>query len=785
MLRARSRFGLLAATSFFALSAGAALAAEPQQADAAAGAALNGPVETIVITGTKFNADAAPAKASLETTQPETIINRSYIEDFAPPAADYVTILQIAPSLTGNDPNGPGLSDNGVKNTMRGLPDGNYGMSYDGIPFGDTNGPSHHSLSYFPSSTIGSVLVDRGPGNAGTLGAATYGGTIKLFSEPLSDQMHAKAAFSYGSFNTRVIMGNAQSGAIGDADNATRIMLNVQDTNTDGALSFQSLEQRNALLKIDHNFGPNWTVTVFGTYNYLPQVLNDNAGATPAQVAAYGKSFALQNTNPNLSTWTDINWVNKKTDMEYLRIQGNITEALKLDNTTYSYFYLNHTFSTTSILQTSADIAAGTTQGQGGKVVPIVNGVKQPATDSAGYTKVNAYRVWGDILRLSDDYQLGQVTGQVRAGVWWEGNKTWRGRYDFDRSLCQRLGIDPFATANTQACWDSQLAASGGSKLLPNGYAEYDEHSAWYQYQPFLEVDIKPIEDLTITPGVKYIDWLHKTNGLEQKVIQFYKGEFTTKTTLPFVEVNYKITPSWSIYAQYAKGIYVPDISSFEQKTGPSTGFPDAQTTTNYQIGTVFYSDAFTFDADLYDIPVHNNISFVACNTIGGKTGETCAVNTGTALYKGVEGEATYAFERGTGGLLDGLSAFINGSIMYAKSNGLWLKQAPNWTFAGGLMYKHDNWKFSIIDKSIGSQYSDNAENQNYKIGSYSNVSLVAGYSFSFVELSLNVDNLLDSRKVVSLTENDKTYQTNRLNSTDQYFFQAPRSIMGTIKVRY
>ena len=72
--------------------------------------------------------------------------------------------------MTGIDLNGPGLSDGGVKNTMRGMPDGSFGMTYDGIPFGDTNGPSHHSESYFPASTIGSIAVDRGPGNAGQYG---------------------------------------------------------------------------------------------------------------------------------------------------------------------------------------------------------------------------------------------------------------------------------------------------------------------------------------------------------------------------------------------------------------------------------------------------------------------------------------------------------------------------------------------------------------------------------------------------------------------------------------
>ena len=134
-----------------ALFAGALLAvpAAAQQV-AASNPASGEPLETVVVTGTAFNTDAAPAKSSLDTMEPETIINKSYIENFTAPQSDYVTILAIVPSMTGGDPNGPGLSDGGAKNTLRGLPDGDFSMQYDDIPFGDTNGPTHHNISYFP-----------------------------------------------------------------------------------------------------------------------------------------------------------------------------------------------------------------------------------------------------------------------------------------------------------------------------------------------------------------------------------------------------------------------------------------------------------------------------------------------------------------------------------------------------------------------------------------------------------------------------------------------------------
>ncbi|TAL00493.1 MAG: TonB-dependent receptor [Rhodospirillaceae bacterium] len=785
----------LLALSLTAFSAASASAAETAAADADAGVSTN-PSESIVVTGTRFKAELAPAKASLDITEPQTIINRQYIENFLPATSDYVGILAIAPSMTGTDSNGPGLSDGGVKNTLRGLPDGSFAMLYDGIPFGDTNGPSHHSLSYFPASTIGAAVVDRGPGNAGNLSAATFGGTLKLFSEELSDESHGKAAFSYGSFQTSYENLNVQSGAFGT--DATRVLLNIEHKYSAGALSQQDLHEYNVLLKAEHDFGQNWKLTLFTDYANLVEHLNDNNGATPAQVMAYGKNFAMQNTDPTLPTYYKYGRTRKQTDMDYARLQGSVTDNFKIDDTLYTYAYTNHTFSSRNIEQTAAEIAAGTAEGMGSlnsKFTPIVNGVKQPATDVPGYSKLNAYRVWGNILRLSEDYQFGSVTGQLRAGVWWEGNRTIRARYDFDLTRCVQLGLYPSnnyyyiaGQANSlAACQDSSLATAAlknAATLTPNGYAEFDEHSSWYQYQPFAELEIHPIENLTLTPGIKYVDWEHKTSALiEPKLLPLrpYTGQYTTKKTLPFVQANYKIQSSWSIYAEYAQGIYVPDIGSFEQKATVDQ-FPAAETTTNYQVGTVYYADNFTADADLYLIKVNNNYSTQDCGTLGGLKGDLCFVNTGAATYKGIEAESTYAFS----GPLDGFQVFGSGSVMSSKSGGVWIKQAPFWTAAAGVIYKRGAWQFSVMDKTTGPQYEDNAQNPIYKLGSFSTVGLTGGYTFDNFEFDVSIDNLFNSRSVVAITENSAAGAQGFVpNSIDQYFYQAPFSVMGTLKAHF
>jgi iron complex outermembrane receptor protein len=778
---------LTVATLFFA---GPAFAQQVAANDPSTGQ----PLETVVVTGTaQFNTDAAPAKSSLTTVEPETIINKTYIENFMPPQADYVTILAIVPGMTGGDPNGPGLSDGGAKNTLRGFADGNFAMQYDDIPFGDTNGPTHHNISYFPASTIGSINVDRGPGNAGNLGANTFGGTIKLFSETLGDDLAAKGFVSYGSFGTWIANANAQSGDVEIAGTQAKGLINVQHLESQGALSFQNLGSSNLELKVQDTFAPNWTVTLYGSYSYLKEHLDDNNGLTPAQVLIFGKDFALQNTNPTLPTYQAYNYTTKATDFDYVRLTGQIASGLIIDNTGYTYAYWNHTFSPNSQTQTLPQIQANTS----GDTLTLnkatdVSGVNQPS-DLLAYDKQNAYRVWGDVVRVSQDYDLGGVTGQVRAGIWYEGQATHRYKYYFDANQC---AADKSAVylQNSPSAASAVCGAKKGSDLVAGlGYSKDDEYSAWTQYQPFAEIDIRPTEDLLITPGVKYIHWNHSVNApVEQgntcgvdmacapynALGQDFVAAFTTTDTLPFLTANYRLDTNWSVYAEYAKGVYVPDISSFEAST-QTTAFPKPENTTNYQLGTVYYADRFTFDADIYYIPIANFYTSLACPAPN--TGDTCFVNNGRATYSGIEGEGTYAFDNLMGLDVTGLSMFANGALMRSKAQtGLWEPAAPFWTAALGILYQNSGWRFSIIDKYTGQQYSDATNTKSYELGAYGDFSASIAYDFANYEIGVNADNLFNSRAATLITEGGTG--TGVATSTDQYFFQAPMSVMVTLK---
>jgi iron complex outermembrane receptor protein len=93
-------------------------------------------------------AEAAQITASLTTTQPQAAVGREYIDSTVSPTADFNQLIAITPSVSiSGSSNGAGFSE--TKATIRGFQDGDYNVTYDSIPFADTNNPTHHSTAFF------------------------------------------------------------------------------------------------------------------------------------------------------------------------------------------------------------------------------------------------------------------------------------------------------------------------------------------------------------------------------------------------------------------------------------------------------------------------------------------------------------------------------------------------------------------------------------------------------------------------------------------------------------
>ncbi len=222
------------------------------------------------VTGTATASAVAPTQGSTIATQPQSIIGDLYLRENVAATGDYTDAISISPSVYTVAPNGPGLME-ASEVSMRGFQDGQYNVTFDGIPWGDSNDFTHHSTSYFTNQETSSVVVDRGPGTASTLGNATFGGTIAVDSRTPSDTFSVSPYLSFGSWDTQVQGIELNTGAIPQTGGTTAF-INVQNSSSDGYLTDAGQRRQNVFAKVVQPIGDNTTLTFVGMYNNINSV---------------------------------------------------------------------------------------------------------------------------------------------------------------------------------------------------------------------------------------------------------------------------------------------------------------------------------------------------------------------------------------------------------------------------------------------------------------------------------------------------------------------------------
>jgi len=740
----------------------------------------------IIVTGSRV-AETALFTASLTTTQPQAAVSRDYI-DHANAAADFNALISMTPgvSISGTG-NGQGFSES--KAVIRGFQDGEYNVTYDSIPFADTNNPTHHSTAFFPSTTIETVVVDRGPGNASQLGQATYGGNINMYSRAAKDTMSGQVETLLGNWNTFIGRAEFQSGAMAGLGGA-KLVVTGQFLRSDGALTFSPVNAKNIYAKLVMPIGTANTLTVMSTYNrnfyYQSDTLKGASCGAFATAAPAGTTLRAENCaptsnigqfglnygmsgDPARADYYKYNRTDKTTDFSYVRLQSELGSGLSMDNRAYMYAYTNNTLSGNGKVSVTNVGGVATFVNSGGTVIPGYTGTgpyKMAAAlpgNIAGYDKGNKYRVLGYIGQLNYDF----LFGKVRVGGWYEKANTDRRLLDFDWSSNRAPNYN-----ETTGLDLTSLASVSQANI------RYLQHSTWSQYQLFGEFEIHPADGLSITPGVKYV---HFTRGIDGPVNQTTRKPIDMKATwtktLPFLTANWQPRSNWSVYAQYAQGMYVPDLSSFYSASAGLAASLDAlqpMTTTNYQIGTVWHGSRISVDLDAYAINVNNKLG--SCTTAGCDTSLT--INIGQVRYKGVEGQINVE-------VIKGLNLFANASYNYAHSvtSGAQIAKTPFATAAVGLNYHANGLWVSFNHKFTGTQYANEYSGtglRNYRIAPYG----VGEFSISQdigdrPRIGATVSNVFNSRAITSISTG-KTYGVD-----DQFSFLPPRSFMVDARVKF
>jgi iron complex outermembrane recepter protein len=660
------------------------------------------PLPTVVVTAPGEVESAitqAPTLAPLTVTQPTSVISQHFIENNASLSSSYDDIVKISPSVYAVSPNGPGLMENQIL-SIRGFTDGEYNVTFDGIPWGDSNDFTHHTTSYFMDHDLGGISVDRGPGTAATIGNATFGGTIAVNSKAPGADTSVTPYLGYGSFNTQIVGAQVDTGPVARYGGAAAF-LDVESLSSDGYLHNAGQDRKNVFTKIAAPVNDATVVTFVGMYNQVHQFVS--LGATAAQIAEFGPRYALSN-DPTNQNYYGYNYDRIHTDFEYLGVVSRLGGGWTIDNKVYTYAYYHDG---SNGLDPNGETPNGTSYG---------------ANDVPGQLLVNNYRSWGDTFKAREDLSFGDL----QAGLWVDRQTNLRSLTEVDFTLGGALNPEGNPTS----------LIPGVDRLL---------NQTLTTLQPFVQLDWKILPDLTLSPGVRY-DHFERSVDSQVNVksggAQSYSNDFSA--TLPSFLAHYQIASDWAAYAQAAKGFLAPNENFFNYSDPRSTDISPQQSW-NYQVGSSWQTKALSLSADVYYIDFKN---LIGSETIGG---DTVFFNQGGVTYKGVEAEAT-------GYLGMGFSLYANGSINSAKDkdSGQWIPDAPKATATAGAIYNLQGWYASLLDKWVGKSFGDTGQTQ--PIDAFSTLDGALGYTvapnsgwLSKASLKLSFNNLLDSHKIIAL----------------------------------
>ncbi|HKV41965.1 MAG TPA: TonB-dependent receptor, partial [Blastocatellia bacterium] len=530
-------------------------------------------------------AQLAPMDGVLEARSARTEVSNAFIQNFASPVSDFSELVQMAPGTFSVNPNGVGLGDS--KTFFRGFADGNYDINFDGIPFYDTNDPTHHSWAFFPSPWIGSIDFDRSPGSASTTGPTPFGGSINLLSHEMEPVPSIRGSVSYGSFNTLLIDGAFDSGTFGKSN----LFIDVHRLTSDGYQTFNYQERNAGSLKYQYKFSDTTVLTGFSGVVMLDSNTPNSKGPTRAQVAQFGPNFLLT-SDPTSPLFYKFYTYHVPTDFEYVDFRTQLGRGWVMDFKPYTLSYYNAQFYNNSLTTIGSTTAVD---------------------------KLNSYRKYGENFVVSDVSKYGVF----RAGLWYEWATT------------NRFQIPSDPRTRVDAALPNFHERFFTDSLQP--FLEYEFHAtskltltAGFKYSYFKQ-DLTQFADNGKTVG--------NLGGLPSV---FHSAGYSSY--LPSFDVNYRLLNNWSVYGQFATGTKVPPSSVFDVTNGTVSILPKPTSARTYQGGTVLKLKRVTLNADVYYVHFQNSYSASPDPNIPTATQYTAS---GDSVSKGFEGEANVYITHG------------------------------------------------------------------------------------------------------------------------------------------
>jgi iron complex outermembrane receptor protein len=772
------RYTLVITAKGFAATTQKDILASTQPAGITVALSVGGVSETVdvqTIAGNSIAGQHALSQDSLDTVEPKSEISGEFIRNFTPATTDYSEIVNIAPGTISYNSNGVGLGQGTIY--YRGFIDGDFNITWDGIPFNDSNNPTHHSWVFFPGMWIGSVDFDRSPGTASTIGQATYGGSINLLSPEVSPEQSIQPQISYGSFNTLLIDGQYNSGMLGPHKNFG-LSLDVHRMTTDGFETFNDVKREGGEIKVLYNPSQNTTIT---GYSGVIRLFSNAPNVFPyrAQIAAYGWNYMMENNDPTSAFYQKYNRNVVPTDFEYVAVHSSLNHGWLVNVTPYTYSYNNAQYYANDLGGDTTGLAPGP-NGSSGQITED-NCAPPPAGTVTGnlpcaVDKLNSYRKYGESSMVSQTSKYGVF----RVGMW----------YEWATSNRYQIPSDPITRID---------------QAIPKFHENYWTNS----YNPYVEFEWHATKKLSVIVGDKYAYYTldFKQYADDGGVVGNLNGApFTVSSggfgsNLPSASANYKLTKYWSAYAQFGKGDEIPPTSVFDVTGGGQeiSKLPSPQLTSAYEGGTVLKLNRATLDADYYVVRFQNNyIPF----QVADPNNPAASLN---EYFLGPS-STTQGFEAETNIFLgDGFNVYANGTVGKATyrgagvPSGLYVTDTPSYTQDLAVTYQKRGMDLGVIEKRVGHYFDDNGSYHNQaSVEPFNNVNLFLNYTFrkkdSILDqskISFSINNLFNSENITDIFPANSPqpvgtsayFATTTPSPLDQISLTAGRSYMVTFKL--
>lgn len=674
----------------------------------------------------------APSAAPLEAMQPTSVIDGRFIRDGLRLNSNFDDIIKYAPSISVTSPEGPGLGKNeGI--SIRGFQDGQFNITFDGIPFGDATDLHHTTSAYFNNHVLGQAEIDRGPGGGSTIGNATFGGTVALRSRNPSPVAGVTPYLTVGSWNTRA-GGVSADTALGAH---THMFADISKEASDTYLKGTDDRREHAFIKTVSQFDDGTRLTFLSSYNREHQ--NTVQGSSKEEMAVYGRRYGLT-SDPRLQSYKGYNNAAYYSSFTYLGLSTH-ADGWDIDDKLY-YNSFSHWSRKTSDASDNDphDNGVSLYDASGNKVGKLADDVPGKRTHAG-------FHAFGNVLRLGHD--LGE--GTVLAGAWLERSLDRRHQRPMDMSTGLATG-SKYGTLDTYAFGDRTDTV-----------------------QPYLQYDWYASDSITVSPGLRYSKVTRTLDASLNKASNApLNAQASYHATLPSLSVHDRLNDHWSAYAQAAEGFLAPPIDVIETNAGHSL---KPEKTRNLQLGTAYAARELTLGADVYYIDFSNFISETEVATEQGN--EDAYVNGGGAIYKGAELETTVALSRT-------LSVYGNASYNQAtyKHSHTQIAGTPKLTGTLGLLYNGRSGLYgSLMGKFVGHQYGvDNTTDDqgrtvfanSQRLPGYMAVDAAVGYRSAHGgpahkgwSLSLDINNLFDVHKLIGYAGTQKV-------SDDPLYFGLP-----------